>query len=158
MAEEKREQTPEEQMQQAVQQALEAIDQAQQALAVDTQSYVDWYWQESTKLQEHAAWSDRSRLGCRIRNIGSGMYVQWYIADRWAKTAKSQYIGKPAKSLKYSLTTLLRYAPAWQHKIVQDSEAVFAQKRHANQQLAQARVALRRLAPSESAGETDDGQ
>ncbi|WP_320056475.1 conjugative transfer protein MobI(A/C) [Desulfuromonas thiophila] len=155
---EKREQTPEELMRQAVQQALEAIDRAQQELVADAQSYVDWYWQESTKLQEGAAWSDRSRLGCRIRTIGNGMYIQWYIADRWAKTAKSQYLNKPAKSLKYSLNTLLRYAPEWQHKIVQDTETVFAQKRYCNQQLAQARMALRRLVPNESAGEADDSK
>lgn len=118
-------------------------------LATVAQQTADSYW-EHHMLDRPQASSQPSALGCRVRLKGDSIYIEWYF-NRWRKKRGGGYqplsvhIAKPGRSFSYSLSKLYAHAPQWEHDMVRNTEAVFANLRRQNHQLTQIRRSVRAL-------------
>lgn len=93
------------------------------------------YWEEQITLNKSLSLTEKSVLGCRMRRVSGGLYVQWYW-NTWRKVEsdgkkKSKpysnhiSIGKKGGH-RYSDTTLLKHAKDWEKERILRYEEQFA--------------------------------
>lgn len=126
------------------------LDQARDELHGRAQSCADRFWENHLQLDKAEGTNKPSSLGCRVRQKGDGVYMEWYY-NTWRKKINgssqpfSRHISKSARGFHYDLRKLYAHAPEWEYPMIRETESAFANLRQQNSQLTAMRRNLQSL-------------